>query len=94
MVIYDMGAGDGALETTDGFSFFVNGALISLLVRVSRFGPRPSSMRIRGCHADFVVLQGSCAVFIIVLAATGYSETAFLETSGDDEQGVPLSREK
>ena len=42
MVIYDMGAGDGALETTDGFSFFVNGALISLLVRV--FALRPSSL--------------------------------------------------
>ena len=41
-----------------------------------------------------VVLQGSCAVFIMVLVATGYSETAFLETTGDDEQGVPLSREK
>ncbi len=35
MVIYDTGAGDGALESTDGFSFFVNGALISLLVRVT-----------------------------------------------------------
>ena len=33
MVTYDMGAGDGALAGTDGFSFFVNGALISLLVR-------------------------------------------------------------
>ncbi|KAM5535300.1 hypothetical protein V8D89_010985 [Ganoderma adspersum] len=68
MVIYDTGAGDSALESTDGFSFFVNGALISLL--------------------------GSCAVFIMVLAATGYSETAFLDNATDDEQGVPLSREK
>ena len=37
MVVYNTQAGDGALTTTDGFSFFVSGALISLLVR------RPSS---------------------------------------------------
>ncbi|KAI1786132.1 hypothetical protein LXA43DRAFT_1034793 [Ganoderma leucocontextum] len=68
MVIYDTGAGDGALESTDGFSFFVNGALISLL--------------------------GSSAVLIMLLAATGYSETALLNDAAYDEQGVPLSREK
>ncbi|PIL32419.1 hypothetical protein GSI_05121 [Ganoderma sinense ZZ0214-1] len=68
VVVYNTGAGDGALDTTDGFSFFVNGALISLL--------------------------GVCAVLIIVLAATGYSEAALLDGAADDEQGVPLSREK
>ena len=41
-----------------------------------------------------VVLQGSSAVLIILLAATGYSETAILDDAADDEQGVPLSREK
>ncbi|KAM5535302.1 hypothetical protein V8D89_010987 [Ganoderma adspersum] len=31
MVVYQMGTDDGVLAGTDGFSFFVNGALISLL---------------------------------------------------------------
>ena len=34
MVVYHMGTGDGNLTTTDGFSFFTNGALVSLLVRL------------------------------------------------------------
>ncbi|PIL27925.1 hypothetical protein GSI_09960 [Ganoderma sinense ZZ0214-1] len=66
MVVYNTQAGEGALPTTDGFSFFVGGALISLL--------------------------GSSAVLIILLAATGYSETALIAETSYDEQGVPLSR--
>ncbi|KAM5535350.1 hypothetical protein V8D89_011035 [Ganoderma adspersum] len=68
MAVYNMQAGEGALTTTDGFSFFVSGALISLL--------------------------GSGAVLIILLAATGHSETALVAETADDEQGVPLSRGK
>ena len=30
----------------------------------------------------------------MILAATGYSETAFLDDTADDEQSLPLSREK
>ena len=42
-----------------------------------------------------VLPQGAFAVLIMVLAATGYSETAFLlDDAADDEQSLPLSREK
>ena len=41
-----------------------------------------------------VLPQGGFAVLIMVLAATGYSETAFLDDAADDEQSLPLSREK
>ncbi|KAM5535299.1 hypothetical protein V8D89_010984 [Ganoderma adspersum] len=64
MLTSNMGAGDGALPGTVGFSFFLNGAVISLL--------------------------GASAVGIILLAATGYSETAFLDNAADDQYGLPL----
>ena len=41
-----------------------------------------------------VFLQGTCGVFIILLAATGYSETSLVAETVYDEQGVSLSRGK
>lgn len=38
--------------------------------------------------------QGACAALILLLDATGYSETSLVHDAADDEQILPLSREK
>ena len=43
MLTFNMGAGDGSLNGTPGFSYFLNGAVISLLVRLPPSSPLPVS---------------------------------------------------
>ena len=43
MLTFNMGAGDGSLNGTPGFSYFLIGAVISLLVRLPPSSPLPVS---------------------------------------------------